>query len=332
MEIYPDDDNLEMAASFNSALTMLATSASDDDAAHRAIWEAVLRGTRGLVLWDEARDIVLPDGRLGPRGALAAPLFAQLHGSAVAALLEAVPVYDPVAILYSPESDRVQWLRNRRAGGRPWPERDADIENEDTAIRASRRRITSALLHHGVRPRWVTEDQLSRGALPAGTKVLVLPETIALSDEALAAIRRFVAAGGLALADGRPGLFDGHGRRRSAPVSAAQNLDGRLPADWLTLLTRAAGSSGVTVTSHGAATQVDDVAIRNWSRGADRVVALFSDVPSDPTQSRRIVDLHLPAECVVTDLASGARVGVGRVMQVTLEATRPLMLEIAQVK
>ena len=44
------------------------------------IWRSVLRGARGLILWDEDNSIVRPDASPGPRAAAYAPVFAALRG------------------------------------------------------------------------------------------------------------------------------------------------------------------------------------------------------------------------------------------------------------
>ena len=45
--------------------------------AHR-VWRELLRGTRGLVLWDDKQEFVGEDGSLGDRGRAAAPYFGEL--------------------------------------------------------------------------------------------------------------------------------------------------------------------------------------------------------------------------------------------------------------
>lgn len=59
--------------------------------------------------------------------------------------------------------------------------------------------------------RYVTSAMLKRGALDTREfKVILLPMTQAVSPEEAEAIRRFVQAGGVAIADVRPAVFDGH--------------------------------------------------------------------------------------------------------------------------
>jgi hypothetical protein len=329
MEIYPDDDNLDIVHDINPDLAILTTGFPQGATASRAIWSALLRGSRGLVIWDDAHDLVLADGGVGPRGRGAAPLFAELRGPAAAALLASTPRHDPVAILYSPESDRIQWLLDRRAGiggpGAAWPERDADIENQQTIVRAARTAMTSALRHRGLQPRWVTPAQVARGDLPAGTRVLLLPQTIALGDATIAAIRRFIGAGGTIIADGPPGQFDEHGRPRSVRPFGA-SLGATPPAKkWVETLI-AAGIAPVVSLPEG----VDDVSVRVFRRGDGLLIALLRDMPppGSPAGNGRVA-VALQSGFWVRDLRTGENFGNKIRLDVEVDAVSPTILEVS---
>jgi len=61
--------------------------------------------------------------------------------------------------------------------------------------------------------RYVTSAMLKRGTLdPRESKVLLLPMSQAIGPEEAEAIRKFVEAGGTAIADVRPGIYDSHGK------------------------------------------------------------------------------------------------------------------------
>src|SRR5690606_13838412 len=47
-------------------------------------------------------------------------------------------------------------------------------------------------------------------------RVLILPHSVALSDAEIDAVRQFIAAGGMVLADRKPGVLDEHCRVREA--------------------------------------------------------------------------------------------------------------------
>gem|GEM_PF-1340061 len=63
----------------------------------------------------------------------------------------------------------------------------------------------------GLQFEYVTEKMIQRGEFRAGEfRVMVLSQCEALGPETAAAIRAFVAGGGVVIADVRPGLYDGH--------------------------------------------------------------------------------------------------------------------------
>lgn len=215
MEIYDYGNALDLATAFNPALIPLRTSFGTGPREAHAAWRSVLHGGRGMVVWDEADDVVRADGSPGPRGLEIAAL-ARAIAPVAAALRQAAPAPDPVAILHSQASFRMRWLLDRQAGDRDWAARDAEREYDDTAWRASRRVLTQRLAELAVQPRFVSGAMLD-GLQAAGIRVLFLPHAIALSDAEIASIQAFQAGGGTVLADTEPGLFDGHGRRRATP-------------------------------------------------------------------------------------------------------------------
>jgi hypothetical protein len=179
------------------------------------LWRAVLRGARGLVLWDEDNSIVREDGSPGPRGEAYAPIFAALRGAVGRHMIDTEPIYDPVSILYSPVSFRVRWMLDHRPAGDAWMQRSSESELEDNAWRVSLRGYAAALARMGLRPKYITPGDLVNGSPREGT--LILPHAIAMSDRELQAITAFTAKGGRVIADTPPGQFDGHARRRETP-------------------------------------------------------------------------------------------------------------------
>ena len=121
---------------------------------------------------------------------------------------------DPIGVLYSPASMRVQWLLDRRATGEDWTRRSASAEYEDDAIRTATRNFVRLLEHRGLQPRFVSSEAVGRGALRNGDyRILMLPDTIAMSSAEAKEISDFVEKGGIVVADREPGIFDEHGRR-----------------------------------------------------------------------------------------------------------------------
>ena len=211
MEIYDYGQSLDLALAHNPALIALRTSFGRGPRETFAAWRALLHGARGTVVWDEDDDVAHPDGTPGPRGH---DIAAWHTATAAVAPALRVPAPDPVAIYVNQASFRVTWLLDRRAGDHDWAARDAEREYDDNAWRASRRVLLTRLGELGVMPRLIST--LDDAALQ-GVRVLFLPHAIAMPDADVAAVRAFEAAGGTVLADTEPGLFDGHGRRRTTP-------------------------------------------------------------------------------------------------------------------
>lgn len=315
MEIYDFGDSVAIAQAMNPRLITLMTIAGDDDAATHALWHGILHGMRGVILWDEDQALARPDGTLGPWGRRAAPLFEALAGRLGRVMLASAPLTDPIALLYSPASFRVSWLLARRAAADDWARRGADLDYAENDASRARAAFLAGLRPQGWQPRILDPATLAGDGL-LGMRVLLLPQAIALSAGEVAAIRRFVAGGGVVIADTVPGVFDDHGRRRARPaladlfaagqravlldpVSQGVRLQALLVASGLTppvQLTTAAetAAAGVAVVRR----QVKDRLILGIERD-------FSPLPATPWP----LVLHLPSPCQLGDLVSGRDFG-----------------------
>ena len=208
MEMSTDDVAIEIMHSLDPSAILLSTSTLAGPREEHEVWQRVLLGTRELVLWDEGNELVHADGSPGPRAAAARATFAALRNGVGRALAAGRSYYDPIAILYSPASFRVQWMLDHRAAGASWTERQADTEDEDNAVRVATRAALHGLEQQGFQPRFLTDAQLESGALGSmGIHVLILPETLALGKKAAAAIAKFIARGGRVAIIGQADLF-----------------------------------------------------------------------------------------------------------------------------
>ena len=215
MEIYDSGNSLEIAHGLNPALIPLRTVFETGPRATHAAWRDLLRGGRGMIVWDEQDDTVTADGEPGPRGRALASLAASLRVVAPA-LIASHPPPGAVAVLYSQASFRTRWMLDQRPRGAGWSDRDAERELDDNAWRAARRQMAGRLGELGAPLRWLSSGLIEGGALQDGTlRVLMLPHAIALSEREADEIRHFAARGGTVLADIEPGVFDQHSRRRT---------------------------------------------------------------------------------------------------------------------
>ena len=64
--------------------------------------------------------------------------------------------------------------------------------------------------------RFINYEELAQKGVPAGIKAVVLPFAIALSDQEIGNLAKFAAQGGTVITDHNAGIFDNHGRKRSA--------------------------------------------------------------------------------------------------------------------
>ena len=227
MELYDAGQSLDLAQAFNPHLsTLMTVNWARPGALHRS-WREFLRGVRGMVIWDPNDRFVNSDGSLGPDGRIAAPFLAAVQKGPASLILASRRARAPIAVLYSPESYRLQWLLDHRAMGASWTQLGSEDENADNAVRAARRRVLGLLERLGLSPHFVSEKEIAERQLEqAHDKIVILPQTLALSGKAARAIRTFIRSGGVLVTAGQTGHFDGHGRRLARPRLSAL-LDGK---------------------------------------------------------------------------------------------------------
>lgn len=353
MELYDYGHNVDIVRSLNPSMIMLSTSAASGERELHRIWRALLRGDRGLILWDDKDAFVRPDGTLGPRGREAAAAFDAIRGGLGALFIAGTPYVDPVAMLYSPASFRTQWILDARPKGEAWSERDTDSEYKDDAVRLPTRRFASAIGQLGLRQHFVAAAQLESGELQRhGDRVLILPHAIALSSATADVIRRFVAGGGVVIADGEPGVFDQHSRRLDRPLLADMFggppggasptvsygkgrviylasdalADGEL-ADRLAAIFAEAGVRPEFPLATAEGGPVRDVESHVYRDREVALLALQRAAASSP--GRRTVLVTLPRPMQVYDVLAGRSLGRRDRLTVSLGAVEPAIFALA---
>ena len=345
MEVYDDGENVEALRAFNPKLVLLTTSASGGAAEIHDTWRELLRGSRGLVLWDPKSQFVGADGQPGERGKAAAPTFREIRAGLGALLIGSRRRTDPIAILYSPTSLRLQWLLDWRPKGDGWSARDADSDYDDAnPVRASMNDFLGALEHRGLQPRFVTDRGLAAGTLERdGYRVLILPRSLALSTAEAQAIRRFIAGGGTLIADGVPGVFDGHGRKLARPRLAAlfQAPPGQGRAVYLSpaggdhaaaallaALAAAGVAPAVRVSAPGGAA-IGDVETYRFDADGQELLALQRDLAGTAATAAEPVALTLPHRAYVYDLRKKTFLGRQRRLALSLDPVAPTVLALS---
>lgn len=317
--------SLPLLHALNPRLMPIVTSFSTQPQSLRRTWHAVLNGARGLVLWDESDTIVRPDGSLGPDGRIYAPLFAALHK--IAPVLSAsMPVLDPVAILYSPESFRIQWMLDHQPKGDAWMWRSSADGLESDAWRDALGGYLSSLHALHLRPHFVTARMLA----DLRTRVLILPDTLSLSPEDARIIARFAAHGGLVIADRRPGAFDGHGKRLPHPDVAA-GVARIIPPGDIAALGSTLAAAGVTPrfeVENSTGKNAANVSVYLYRGRKFLVLALER---RDPGMQPRTVTVRLrPGMLVVRKLQGGNAIQTGSRISVALNPVEPSILLLSE--
>jgi hypothetical protein len=342
MELYDAGESLRLARDFNPRLTTYMTlDWGDPDASHTA-WREFLRGVRGIVVWDPNNRLVNLDGSLGPDGQVAAHFLQEINEPPASLIAASRPVHAPIAVLYSPQSYRIQWLLDHRAMGATWTRLGSDDQNADSAVRAAQRRVVTFLDQLGASPRFVSESQIANGVLKQHRfKILVLPQTLTLSQQTADAIRAFVGAGGVVITTGQIGVFDGHGRRLEQPylsellngmnarVLSLDKRDQRALQQFEEALKLAEITPDIQVTQTAPTTEarLEQYVYRN---GPLTIVALLAErAKEETTQSTTQGRLSLPQPAYVYDVVANRLLGHGKQFFISANANAPTVLAVS---
>ena len=326
MEIYDLGAAVELVRSLAPSMPVYATFYAEQPTAPQRAWRLLLRGIRGLIVWDENDALARPDGGVGPQGSAWQAHFAEWR-SLGEVLARAEPEIDPVAILYSPASRRLRWMLDWRPRGAGWSSVADREEYGDIYRVAPLEDYTRALRRIGVQPRFLTAEMLEAGALQ-DCRVLILPDSLALSDASIAAIRRFAANGGMVIADGEPGSFDVHGRRRPRPGLEGLPVVAERRAEALLRQLRQAGVASPVLPRRRDGTVESELETYRYRDGDLRLVALMPLVTKTPGKPHPVV-LPLPGAPEVYDLRAGKALGRRTELALTVDVASPTLLALS---
>jgi hypothetical protein len=220
IEPYDIGNNIEILRSVNPRIAVVTTAFAHGPWEKHRVWYELLHGNRGLIIWDDKNEFVGKDGALGDRGREVAPYYSEIAGGLGALLINSTRLADPIAIHYSQASMRTEWMLAQKPKGDVWALRrsasDERIDNHFLRVRESWCRLIEDL---GLQYNFVAYGQVEQGELiKHGYSVLILPRSSALSAAEAREIRAFAAQGGTVVADGQPGTFDEHSRKREQSV------------------------------------------------------------------------------------------------------------------
>ena len=334
-------DDLPLAHSLNPHVTTLTTSFDAQPRGLHKLWRNLLAGSRGVILWDSDGTIVRPDAALGERGQAYAETFREIRGGIGHLLLNSEPHSDPIAILYSPASFRVQWMLEQKPKGDAWMNRDAEAELSGDAAREAMWAYASAVTHQGLQPMFVSPAMIEHGALrQRGIKLLILPHAIALSRAEAQQIRDFR---GAVIADVQPGKFDEHGRRLDHPLldagtsrmvapdqfrnAASEGCQPPLPViASVAKQSRPDCFAALAAISPSIHVDAADVTVHIWRDGKAQIVGVQRDFAPDAPDEQ--VTLNWPGQRTILDLRTNRTLGRSDHLTARLDAVYPLLLSL----
>ena len=179
------------------------------------VWGRLLNGdTAGCVIFWEI-SCLNPDLTFCRSGADLARHFGELRGGGIARLLSAAQRDNcGIAIHYSYPSVHGTWITDGEIVDHEWANRSSvafEVFNRDRIA------WTNLLEGLGYQYDFVAYGEVEKGELQRrGYRLLILPQSVAISDGEAAAIEGFVAAGGVVIADMWPAVMDEHCRWRGA--------------------------------------------------------------------------------------------------------------------
>jgi hypothetical protein len=197
----------------------ILTTIFGDDFPHirQRLWWLLLNGNRGMIVWDDdtGRAILKdqPDMPVTDRGRGLAAVIAEMK-QAAPRILRLRRLDDRIAIHYSQASIRVHWMFDSRQDGNTWPRRFSSFEATHSRIARVRDSFMRVVEDLGLTYNFVSYEQIESGELVnGGYKVLLLPQSVAMSATECRRVEEFVRAGGTVISVNMSATMDEHGRR-----------------------------------------------------------------------------------------------------------------------
>lgn len=190
---------------------------SDFQRIRRRLWWLVLHGDRGCIIWDDEKSRCIEKNEdsmpLTDRGKELAKIFADLKS--VAPMFSNLQrLDDRIAIHYSQASIQAHWMFDSRKDGDTWPRRFSSYEAKHSRLARVRDSFVRVIEDLGLQYNFVSYEQIENGELiQDGYKVLLLPQSVAMSQKECQQIEAFARAGGLVVADNMTATMDEHCKR-----------------------------------------------------------------------------------------------------------------------
>jgi len=312
---------------------ILSTSFETDASAMRAkLWRLLLEGDRGVIFWDDnknrAIDLAAPGLPLTDRGKAISSVLAEIKPLA-RKLMSFTPQDDRIAIHYSQASIRAHWMFDSREDGKTWPRRFSSYEATHSRYSQARDATVRIVEDLGLHSTFVSYEQIEKGELISGRyKVLLLPQSVAISAAEKKAIEAFVNSGGVVIADNMTATMDEHGKRlakgqldemfRNHPDKATYLNQPPQKSQFANIFKRAGIVPG--------AAPIPGTRQWRYKQGQSEFLAIMRNQKSPDTTVT--VELFKPAK--VRNLRSGEDYGTTKRITATLDSSSPIILVLHQ--
>jgi hypothetical protein len=242
IEPYDIGRSVDIVHSINPKMVILSTGFVAGPWEKHRVWYELLHGNDGLIVWDEGQKYIQQDGQASDIGKQAGAYYNEIRNGEGALIINSHLVNNRIAIHYSQPSLRTQWMLERRPDGPAWVTRSPSYERSNNDFMRVRESWCNLIQDEGLQFNFVGYDKIPQGELlKRGYHVLILPESSSLSQSEADAIRAFIAAGGVAIADGVPGTYDEHSRK--LPQSSLADLFGEPATQQINVRSFGAGKA-----------------------------------------------------------------------------------------
>jgi len=183
-------------------------------------WRHLFHDQAGVILWAPSLGRLIARGKLTEGARRLAPHLFELRSGIGKLIIDAKRINDDVAVHYSQQSIRIDWMVDAVNGGNakvPWHTRRENHEWFRQSSNGTRGAALRVVEDNQLQFRFVATPEIGAGALRRqGYKLLLLHHSFVISRAEAAAIREFVRAGGVVVSDAQVGSFTGTGTPAAA--------------------------------------------------------------------------------------------------------------------
>jgi hypothetical protein len=185
-----------------------------------SVWRQLAHGNQAAVAWPEGwfqTDRATGQRFLANKVRNLASVFREIQGPVSEFIVDPDTHLetDPIGIYYSHPSIRVSWIMDSIAHGKTWPNRLSSLDDENLSSARLRSSWCRLLEDLGYQYDFISYlDVQEQKTIDKRFKVIILPQTLCLSDIEANALRAFVKSGGVLIADNLTGMLTETGKAR----------------------------------------------------------------------------------------------------------------------